>query len=432
MLFPNDIKRIREKHDGWRVVEFELKNSADKPYAFLYENGTLGTQRYDRVESYSEGMAVVQNKNSCYFIDTQGKVALGPFLEAESFSDGWASVKLNDGYRYTNKKGEFQEGVYYLNSRYSEGRGTVVLPNKLYAFVDENGKLLEGRYKNAYSYKEGFAAVETEAGWNFIDKNGNFLSDEFFDEVESFSNGFAVVKRKNGNYSYLDKLGHIRDAEGYDYAGSYSDGIAPVSKNGKQFFIDISGAKIGPEYEKIETIQVNSEKYIFCAKRKGENWRFVNKNGEQEGCEFLGINDGFVISKGIRLKNDVYASVDENGFYILPVSEWKRVLKANPEYFSRISNHLFSYSDKIEELNDSVKAGYLERLKAIKFDGGAGEKDLIMIGKEFDEFCKIAEAKKVEAENYLDSVIKERAVVEKKEREFNKKKSELESFIATK
>ena len=79
---------------------------------------------------------------------------------------------------------------------YSEGFARVQRGNNLYNFIDENGNILSNKwFRYVYLFHEGFAKVKRGDGlWNFIDKNGNIISDEWFKDIYNFYEGFAVVE----------------------------------------------------------------------------------------------------------------------------------------------------------------------------------------------------------------------------------------------
>ena len=68
-----------------------------------------------------------------------------------------------------------------------------------------------------YFNKEGFAKVQRSDNLcNFINANGKILSDEWFEWVDDFNDGFTVVKRANGEWAKIDKTGKlIKFAIGY-------------------------------------------------------------------------------------------------------------------------------------------------------------------------------------------------------------------------
>lgn len=59
-------------------------------------------------------------------------------------------------------------------------------------------------------FSDGFAKVQRKDGkWNFINKEGKILSDEWFYNVYSFKDGFAKVQRTNGEWCNIDKSGKL-------------------------------------------------------------------------------------------------------------------------------------------------------------------------------------------------------------------------------
>lgn len=59
-------------------------------------------------------------------------------------------------------------------------------------------------------FHEGLAIVQREDYLcNFIDKQGNILSEEWFYSVDIFQDGFARVQRTNGEQAKIDKNGKI-------------------------------------------------------------------------------------------------------------------------------------------------------------------------------------------------------------------------------
>ena len=59
-------------------------------------------------------------------------------------------------------------------------------------------------------FNEGFAKVKRgDVKYNYIDKQGNILSKEWFECVGEFYEGFARVQRTNGEQAKIDKNGKI-------------------------------------------------------------------------------------------------------------------------------------------------------------------------------------------------------------------------------
>ena len=67
-------------------------------------------------------------------------------------------------------------------------------------------------------FSEGFAIVyKKDLGWNFINTEGKYLINEWYDWVDDFENGFAKVYRtelewRNDVYYYVGTDGKLYDS----------------------------------------------------------------------------------------------------------------------------------------------------------------------------------------------------------------------------
>ena len=92
--------------------------------------------------------------------------------------------------------------------------------------------------------KEEFTRVQrvTDRKYNLITANGKLLSDEWFEWVDYFHDGFAKVQRAYDKYNYIDKNGKILSEEWFNYGFDFKDGLALVERiNGEQCKIDKTG-----------------------------------------------------------------------------------------------------------------------------------------------------------------------------------------------
>ena len=80
-----------------------------------------------------------------------------------------------------------------------------------YNFINKNGKFLSNEWFHwADDFKAGLAVVQRSNGlWNFINKKGKLLSDEWFKRLDYFKDGFAEVQRTNGELCKIDKSGKL-------------------------------------------------------------------------------------------------------------------------------------------------------------------------------------------------------------------------------
>lgn len=105
-------------------------------------------------------------------------------------------------------------------------------------------------------YSEGYAAVQKDGKWGFVDEAGQCVIPCQYDEVGDFSEGLAAVKDVDHNgkgeqWAYIDTKGEIQ-IDFYPYeategrrvlAGEFHDGMAFVSK-GLYCIMDTKGEMI--------------------------------------------------------------------------------------------------------------------------------------------------------------------------------------------
>ena len=69
--------------------------------------------------------------------------------------------------------------------------------------------------------EDGFAIVELNDKWNFIDVNGKLISEQWFDYISDFENGIAKVILNN-KYNFIDVNGKLVSQQWFDsYENAY-------------------------------------------------------------------------------------------------------------------------------------------------------------------------------------------------------------------
>ena len=127
---------------------------------------------------------------------------------------------------------------------YSDGFAKVKRRNGEWNFIDKKGKiLLDEWFKWAFDFHDGFARVQREDDlMNFITKDGKFLSKEWFDWVDDSYDGFARVRRTNGEWNFIGTRGKILSDEWFVWADDFHDGFARVQRGDYKYnFIDKDG-----------------------------------------------------------------------------------------------------------------------------------------------------------------------------------------------
>ena len=129
---------------------------------------------------------------------------------------------------------------------YSEGFARVRKGYCLWNFINKDGKLLSDEwfeFNYVYDFHEGFVKVQrADELYNFIDKQGNILLNQWFRYVWPFHEGFAKVKRYDRLWNFIDKNSKLLSDEWFIDAYSFYEGFAKVQRiNGEWYKIDKSG-----------------------------------------------------------------------------------------------------------------------------------------------------------------------------------------------
>ncbi|WP_170880352.1 WG repeat-containing protein [Paenibacillus odorifer] len=199
--------------------------------------------------SFSEGLAVfaerhndLDYKGTYYefgYIDKTGKEVIAPQYDgADSFSEGLAAVEEDGKYGFIDKTGKEVIALKYDSAHsFSEGLAAVEKDGK-YGFIDKTGKeVVALKYDSAESISEGLALVKKEEKneYVFIDKTGKEV---IVVQVElgarSFSEGLALIDSSR----FIDKTGKVViELQEDHHALPFSEGLAAVEKDGQWGFI---------------------------------------------------------------------------------------------------------------------------------------------------------------------------------------------------
>ena len=92
-------------------------------------------------------------------------------------------------------------------------------------------------------FSDGFARIGREDMlYNFIDKQGNILLNEWFKWVDIFRDGFAIVRREDYMNNFINTKGKLLSKQWFVWADYFYNGFAQVQRtNGEQAKIDKNG-----------------------------------------------------------------------------------------------------------------------------------------------------------------------------------------------
>ena len=271
--------------------------------------------KYDDVETFSEGLAIVKLKNEYGFVDKSGKLVVPlKYGTADSFSKGLAVVELNGKYGYINKNDKEVIPIKYDDVwKFSEGLAGVRLNVKC-GFIDKSGKeVVPLKYDYVSGFSEGLAGVLLNVKCGFIDKSGKEVVPLKYDYVNDFSEGLATVKL-NGKCGFIDKSGKVVVPLKYDVAEDFTEGLAMVQLNRKYGFIDKSGKEVVPlKYDDV----LKFSEGLVRVKLNGK-WGFVDKSGKEVVPPKYDNGHNFCEGLAIVELNGKWGFVDKSGKEVVP------------------------------------------------------------------------------------------------------------------
>ena len=239
----------REFHEGFAVI-----NTKDKKFNYVRRDGTfLRKEGVAEAKPFSEGLGLVKNsKGRWFYIDTEGKVVKKGFFkdgfaEALPFENGEACVKRESGgsYQFLDKNGDISGTRIPLNRLANPHDGYLLNKDvdedgdETYYFMDPiTGEVahLVGLF-DAHDFREGRAWVSMLGGssWECIDTDRKTLFRGEFDEINDFSEGFALVNDFEKSY-YINKegkniFGLVFPGKEITYVSNFQNGVAKIFAN---------------------------------------------------------------------------------------------------------------------------------------------------------------------------------------------------------
>ncbi|MDU2360332.1 MAG: WG repeat-containing protein, partial [Campylobacter concisus] len=156
-------------------------------------------------------------------------------------------------------------------------------------------------------FNEGFALVEKDGKWGYINTKGEQIVECKFDGARDFHEGFADVK-KDGKWGYINTKGEQIIERKFDDAYGFNEGFALVEKDGKYGYINTKGYPVIFDKSKNE-IEV-FDKVID----RSNNTFYLSRLGDKFGL--LDENFNVIIKNSIYGKFEVLQRINETTFLI--------------------------------------------------------------------------------------------------------------------
>ena len=167
--------------------------------------------KYDFVDSFNEGFAVVLSNDKWNFINAKGQLLSEQWFDGvDDFYGGLSRVRLGDEWNFINTEGQLLSQQWFDGVGHFYNGTARVRINGKFNLIKADGQLFSKQWFDEIGHiNKGFARVRLGDKCNFINMDGQFLSKQWFDYVGSFYNGdFAIVKLDGKDYT-LDTKGNL-------------------------------------------------------------------------------------------------------------------------------------------------------------------------------------------------------------------------------
>lgn len=272
-----------------RVSSVSYVEGDEKLYGYVSRTGSLDTI-YKSAGDFNAGdpaiAPVVNIKGQAYYITKEGnrKVVINPkgvtVKELGVYNSGRLSVFDGSKYYLCDIDSNIIAGPFDYVSTINDNIGVAKVGDK-WIVINQNGKqIIDQSFSGAIVDSRGIAFkngifVKIDNQYYLIDKKGNKLSNESYDDAELFVDGYAAVK-KNNKWGFIDEKGRLVIDYAYHNAHSFSNGFAAVMMNDRWGYIVIKDDKpvIVIDYQFEDAVGFSTTSKVSLVKVEN-NWRLL-------------------------------------------------------------------------------------------------------------------------------------------------------------
>ncbi len=276
----------KQQEDKIGLIPCQLTENGKWGYTDFEGNLVIDTLFTEAPSYFREGYALIMNADRSYdFIDKTGKKMGRKFVSATLFSEGLACVVEKDG------------APFFINTKFEK---VFELKDAYYV-----GMFSEGLVR--FSNKEG--------KWGFADMTGKIAVKPQFDNVMNFSEGYAIVLKKESDsvskYGFINNKGEVvlPYADTIKAIQSFRGGLAAYN-NGKGWgFLDYTGkAAIAADPDREEVTPFYGE---YASYKEGDVWGLMDKKGEKTGYPKFEMPVRYFNGSSIILENNKFGFMND-------------------------------------------------------------------------------------------------------------------------
>ena len=168
----------------------------------IIHNGTFKSiEGADKVWNFKgdSGLTYARKGKKVGFVNSKGEWVIEPkYDKVKSFSNGLAPVAIGKKWGYINPKGETVIDLQYRDAEVFSNDGLAPVKEKQWGFINKTGNLIiPMEYgisagfaflssNNTVGFINGIARLKSKKGWGFFNNKGELLGDKWYENAEPF------------------------------------------------------------------------------------------------------------------------------------------------------------------------------------------------------------------------------------------------------
>lgn len=289
-----------------------------KSYLNVLSGKQITASIYDDGRQFEKGVASVIKDGLWGRIDKQGNEVVPC-----EYLDENCSFKLITPFEFSTFFNQKETNNEYIPQFINDG--IKVKKNELWGIIDKNGnELLSCWYEKINDFNEGFALVKRDGKYGYVDINWNEAIPCVYKYAQEFREGLAAVCNDEG-WGFIDYLGNEVIRCQYESAHSFNEGVAITSytyydSSGghsptNSYIIDKSGRNL---YFGMEDISNDLHEGLI-AQNTGYEAGYINKVGEKVIPFIYQYTSNFINGMGyVTTHDNLRGIIDTLGNQIVP------------------------------------------------------------------------------------------------------------------
>jgi hypothetical protein len=213
-------------------------------YNFININGdTLLNDYLDGAKDFKRELSIIQREKRYGMIDKNGERVMEMEYDKIYIDDSYIRAKKDGKYFIFDTKGNKIVDTGFEKLTEFQDSFAAAKNNQQWQLITEDGQAthtFNSDTKRVEAAGESKWRVTTEKGISIVDNKGSLLTNEAYEQIFNFSEGFAVFS-KNNKWGYLNTEGKEQIPAIFDLNWDFKDGRARVVTQGGIGFIDYSG-----------------------------------------------------------------------------------------------------------------------------------------------------------------------------------------------